>query len=238
MATADYTQTFSGSALGIVRVGSSTNITFAYDGTDGNPAGCIKFTEAAFHTATEVEKARQTGTSQTWESLFGIVANSTVLTAEAVSADGRDFAGTGLSAFKMRIVTPAGVTTHSAGDLFSGAMAGNVWVAFPANRFLGPVSIDPAYQASATAIAVEYECTCATQTTTMDARLDNVLYRITYLAGTGGGGTGGSSGTLVQPAPNGGVWLADGTFIPGPQVCGAGVADIYTLLGEIRQGYQ
>lgn len=52
----------------------------------------------------------------------------------------------------------------------------------------------------------------------------------------GGGGSGGDSG-LPQPAPGGGLYLQDGSYISGSTVCEAGAADKLALQTWIRQGH-
>lgn len=227
--------TFDMTAQGLTDQGTNPKISAAWQGTDGVPAGSYAFTSALVAPILgELSAIQPIGT--TWET-NGVISGSTVTTAQLVSFYYRLASGAGLL-LDMDIVDNAGVSvlTSLLRNRTLGGAPGFPWQIGVAGGSVLSVLSASQPSSSPARLKLTYNPNNSGGTGQVLA-VDSLMIDVAFTPGSGGGGTT-TPGGLTQPPPNGGVWLADGTFIPGTQVCGAGVADIYTLLGEIRQGYQ
>jgi len=183
MPTVTKTLVFASGAEGLADSGLSANIAFAYDGSTGNPSGCVKFTSSTNGLTSVSEKAKNPSTGETWESWAGVPAGKIVTAVEVTSYDQKstnnfDNSGTLLA----RIVNSAGTTVHSSGDILSQAYPAGF--AFGFGPGSGGVSraVDSAHQASNTDIRLELEVVVTTSSSSagFDLKLDNILLTITY----------------------------------------------------------
>lgn len=183
MATRSGTLVFASTAEGLTDAGLSGNIAFAFDGTDGNPAGMVKFTTAANGLSAEVEKAR-TGAGQTWETLFGANPGDVITAFELTALDRKYKASLSDNIdYFVRLVNSSDATIHSAGDLLSvTGVTGINDTSFHGTSGSGARAIDASYQASNTAIKWEIEAAISTGAGPTDVRLrlDNLAWTMTY----------------------------------------------------------
>lgn len=100
MATVQKTFSFLNDAEGLVDMASSASVVFSHHSSDGNPLGCVQFTQTAKN-AIEVEGAQQ-GISQSWET-WGVPFGATVNTVRVVSAKYKIAGNTKLDAHEWRI---------------------------------------------------------------------------------------------------------------------------------------
>lgn len=186
MATVDKTWSFAADNESLADAGVSA-ISVVHD-SGGNPGGSLEFTGAASGTT---ETARKVSTADTWET-WGVSSGATVDSVQIISFDSRiwnEGAPGRTGTLTMRIVNSSATTVHSAGDIASrslAAAADGAWVSSGAGTSR---AVDASYQASTTSVRLEVQLTISGASTGYDLGVDNILLRITYTAGGGGGVT-------------------------------------------------
>lgn len=173
------TWAFATDAQGLADAGNSANIAFAYEGSDGNPSGCVKFTTTATSLSNAVEKARRATAGETWET-WGAASGSTVTQIGSISFDicvpsQAGLVG-GINSVKVRIINSSG-TTVLTGDLvnWGWSLEGTSWTT---RASVGSTrNVSSAYQASTTDVRLELEFTVSTGASgvNIDVRLDNII---------------------------------------------------------------
>lgn len=190
MASATRIWEFTGDAEGLADSGNSAEILFAHEPTDGViggsvPAGCVKFTATSL--VSQVERAIKP-VGDTWESLFGIPAGSTIIDVQLVGYYSRLVTyGGGLYTLRIRIVDSDGVSVHAAGDLINTAIsnAPHGWTLNSAGALRG---VNAAAQASNTPVRLQLEFQATSATGPEDFRLDKITIAVTYITGSSGAG--------------------------------------------------
>jgi hypothetical protein len=110
----DKTFSFASDAMGMLDLGTTGSVTFAHDATDGDPAGCVKFTTTAAGSFQEYGARNVTG--ETWET-WGVQAGATVTSIQILSWKYATTSSTGLTSHKINMdvmgSTSARVTTNN-----------------------------------------------------------------------------------------------------------------------------
>lgn len=216
-----------------------SGVAFAFESTDGNPAGCVTFTFGTKNT-TAIERARGSGT--TWET-FGVPAGATVNTARVVSYSRKVAANAKLNSHShaIRIVgipdlASEALPTATGGWLVGGGIA--------AAQTVAGTSTDSAL--------LEIEYTVSTSAggggASTDARFDQIAIEIDYTESapsyTGSGGVAFSaalagSGSATSPGISGpgGVTFpfalaGSGEFTPAPVAGSGAVAFSFAVAGS------
>ena len=205
MATAVKTWVFASDAEGLVDAGNSASLGFAYEGSDGNGAGCVKFTQSMQNAGDQTEYARRAATGETWED-WGVPAGATVTQVQITGWDERLVSNNKLSnhSLDVRVINSGGTTVHSAGDLLGvslGTGTDSTWQSGGAGT---QRAVDASYQASDTDVRLMliYQCDINTGAgSDVDQRFDNIELTIVYTAG----------GTTYYESVAGAVtWLSGG----------------------------
>lgn len=186
MATVDYTLGFASDAQGLVDNGTHASVTFAFEGSDGNPSGCVKFTCAQKSLTNAQEYGiRASGNGLTWEQM-GVPAGATVTNVELVSWQERLVSNSKLSSHSLyvAIVEGSSGTAIAPALLQTTALGTAVDSAWQSNGSGGLQSVGASYQASSTPVRVYLLYTITTLggggSANVDQRFDNLVVRITY----------------------------------------------------------
>jgi len=180
VATASKTWVFASNNEGLADQSISANITVAWSATDGNPAGSLEWTRSGGTGAITEKASKSAGDS--WETLFGIPAGSTVTDVQVLGWDELSWSTTDTRRVRFRIISTLDlITVHSAGDLFdtgSGTPSPNNGT--PAAKGAGTSrAVDALYQPSSSAVSLEIEVNVTTSST-LDIEQDNIQVQITY----------------------------------------------------------
>ncbi len=186
MATLDFTFTFDSDAQALADSGFSAGLTFAFEGGDGNPSGCVKWTGTLPFFPLDAEFAIQPAGTQTWEDI-GIPVGSTITNVETVTVDRETVDETGVNpsddaAMEMLIKNDAGTTLFNS-TLFrtvSGAL--NTWtttggIGSPAMAWSGTVPSSDYFRLQ---LHISVGGLFSSAGGTYDYRFDNLIFRITY----------------------------------------------------------
>ena len=172
MATVQRTFSFATNAEGLTDQAVSA-IAFAWDGADGNPAGCVKFTQG---TKNVTQSERATTSGLTWAS-YGVPAGATVNTARVVSFWRKVAANTKLTSHTLAIrAAGLGLAADTLPTVVGGWLAGG-----------GIAAAQSAAGATASATAeleLQYDITTSGGggSAAVDARIDQVVLEIDYTA--------------------------------------------------------
>lgn len=240
MPTVTRTWAFASDAEGLADAGVS-GVVFGFLGTDGNPSGCVRFTQA--NKAQNVtERALRASTGQTWES-WGVPAGATVTQVQVTAWSEKLVANTKLTSHTIsaRIVGAGGASVHSAGDLLAAVALGTtVDASWQAGAAGTARAVDSGSQASGTDVRLELEYAVVTSggggSASVDQRFDQVQLTITYSdapppevdlsgAATGGGSAAGTAQVARRLA--GGAAGAGGT---------TGATEVSRILGGPATG--
>lgn len=182
MATVDKTWVFVADNEGLADVGDSA-ISVPHDAA-GNPGGSLEFTGGATGVT---ERARRAATGQTWET-WGVPAGSTVTSLQVISWDKRRWDnGAQTPTVKMRVLGSGGTTVHTAGDLVNAAFGSFADVGWLSQGAGTSRAVDGGSQASTTDVRLEVQMDISSALSSFDHGIDNILLRMTYTAGGGGG---------------------------------------------------
>lgn len=236
MPDVDFYLTFLSDAQGLVDGGLSPYIAAGWSGADGSPSpGCYQFVTSSTGGPSPqgTETATQSVGFNAWTD-WGIAAGGTVYQIMPLGFNYISPVVTFLCEFDIVDALGASILTSPLKPMTPAAPSTLSWASIPGGAAVG---VNAGSQDAGTPIRFKMTFNpnnSGSLATTF--KVDTIGMRVSYIAGSGGGGSGGG-GVLPVPAPNGGLYLKDGTYIPGTQVCGAGIADVPTLLQEIRQGY-
>lgn len=171
MAVIQRTFAFASGAEGLVDQALLTSITFAFEGADGSPAGCVKFTCATKNLTNVVEAAATSGL--TWES-YGVPAGATVNTVRVVSWQ-RKLATNGKLSAHSLVVKVGGLSLVSETlPTAAGAWLAGAGIA-AAQSVAGPSS-------GAADLRLEYTLTMlgGGGTAALDQRVDQIVVEVDY----------------------------------------------------------
>jgi hypothetical protein len=184
MPTVVKTWAFASDAEGLTDAGVSA-VAFAHLTTDGNPSGCVRFTQAT-KAVTQSERALRASTGETWES-WGVPAGATVTGVQVTAWQEKLAANTKLSSHSIsaRVIGSGGASVHSAGDLLAAVALGTTtdatWQAGAAGTAR---AVDSGAQASGTDVRLELEYSVVTSggggSASVDQRFDQIQLTITY----------------------------------------------------------
>lgn len=179
MATVTKTWTFTADTEGLVDVGDSANLAWAFD---AGSTDCV----AANGAYTASERSRRASTGQTWET-WGVPAGATVTDVQVTSWQRRCWAVSGATShtMKMRVVDSAGATIHTAGDLISVTLPTVIDSAWAAQGAGTSRAVNAGKQASTTDVRLEleYGCVRTASGTPLDTGVDTIALVITYTTG-------------------------------------------------------
>lgn len=179
MPSVSKTWVFAADLEGLTDVGDSA-ITPSWSATDGNPAGSIEW----LGTGTALsERAR--GPALTWETLFGVPAGATVISAQVTGWDELVWSLGGASArrVRMRLVTGSGVHIHDGGggELIDETAAPTHTDGTPDAKGAGSVrTIDAGFQASSTQVKLEIIVSWTGTSSGFDIEQDNIAIQVVY----------------------------------------------------------
>lgn len=181
MATVDKTWVFASDNEGLADNADSA-VSVVHD-TGGNPGGSLEFLGAATGTG---ERARKATTGETWET-WGAPSGSTVTSLQVISGEYRVWAsplGRTLT-LSARVLDSGGTTVHAAGDLLTVTPLSTAaaWQSMSGSSR----AVDAGKQASTTDVRFEIQLAMSGTDANLDVGVDNVLVRMTYTAGGGGG---------------------------------------------------
>lgn len=179
---------FASDAEGLVdQSGGGQNAIFAWEGTDGNPAGSIKWTQATKQ-VTVSGPARQ-GTGITWQT-WGVPANATVNTVRVVSYSRKVAANTKLTSHdhRIRIVDPTTFTfVHGANNLASETLPTAVGGWLAGGGIATAQTVGSTWKPASSGVALEHHYGVVTSGggggAAVDARFDQIVIEIDYTEG-------------------------------------------------------
>ena len=168
---------FLSDAEGLVTVGTPPlGVTFGWDGADGNPTGCVKFSSSDGDSGTSV-KARRSSTGQTWET-WGVPSGGLVTSVQVTGYyRKRDLPGTDTASLKMRVVNSSAATVLSGDSVSAGYSSGtdSSWVLATGVSS----NVNSSYQASTTDVRLELDCSLNTAAVA-SISVDQIDLVITY----------------------------------------------------------
>lgn len=188
MATATKTYQFLANAENLADQGNDFNLDVLFNQADGNPvnSGSLEWTQSIGTTGDE--HAISTA-SDTWESLFGISAGSTITNVQIASWDSLTWSTGNISVngIRTRMRFVSGVTPfaiiHSSGDLIDFSERPTAGGTLTSHGSFPDQPIDFGFQTSNTQIRFEIQVTItATGTISLDYEYDNIVIIATYTA--------------------------------------------------------
>lgn len=183
MATLVKSFVFAADAEGLADAGNNANLTFAFDGTDGNPTGCVKFTTST-KSATMEEFGQKSTTTDTWQT-WGIPSGATVTNAQISAWQKKLVSNTKLSSNSVKLnVIDASAAIVTASDLISASLATTTDASWQAQSAGSTIGVNAGSQNSTSAVRLKIDYTCTTSgtagTANVDARFDQIDLTITY----------------------------------------------------------
>lgn len=183
MATVIKNFVFAADAEGLADKGTNANIAFAFEGSDGNPAGCIKFTTATASLSSASESGlNPTTTGVTWQT-WGVPPGSRVTALKLLGFQHRRPSVTGLTSYSlaMRIVDLNG-NNVSGSNLYSAVQGISQLTSWTSVGVQSSINTNNGQQISTRDVRLEVIATISTTTGTInvDLRVDEISLEITY----------------------------------------------------------
>lgn len=168
---------------GYVEAGTAAAIAGAFDGGDGNPSGCIAFTDTAAAHSAQAETCHLSSTAETWES-WGVPVKATVTALRVTAWDNKRGSVTGLSGSataRINVLNGSGGNVTSS-PLISVAQSGQLssWTTQAAGS---SQAVTAANQASTTAVRIDcfYQWATTGGSPNLSCKFDNIVLEITYV---------------------------------------------------------
>ena len=161
--------------------GNSASVTYARDATDV----AAKFTQAT-KSVTQTEFGRKSGAGDSWASIFGIPAGSTVTQVQVTAWTKKLVANTKLTSHTVTIglIDDSGARVTAADSISAVSLGTTTDASYVAQSAGATVAVNAGSQASATAIRLSLEYTVVTGASggaaSVDQRFDGVEVTITY----------------------------------------------------------
>lgn len=188
MATVQKTFAFASDAEGLTGNGAGSQPIFAFEGTDGDPAGSFKWTQGSKNQNQSAQATGPTDGSVTWES-WGVPAAATVNNVRVVSYRTRLAANTKLTSHDWRIqIVNSGGSVHGATALANqtGGTSTGFWGA--GSGIAAAQNVDAGSQASSSTVALQHDYHVVTSggggSANVDQRFDTITIEIDYTAGS------------------------------------------------------
>lgn len=179
----DKTFVFAADAEGLIDDGSSGSITFAWNGADGNPAGCVGFTTTTPSTdSTEIGKVPLGAT--TWET-WGVPAGRIPSTVQCLSVDRRLATNVTLVShdWSLFILDADGLVNTEANLVDAESLPTTTDGAFVGYGAYTPQAIiaDDQISSKQVRLFIQWHAVTGAGSTNVDFRIDNITLRISYL---------------------------------------------------------
>lgn len=205
MATASKTWVFATNSESLSQqVGGGTAPAFAYEGTDGNPAGSVKFTQGTKNITNGLCEAYNGTTGATFASHFGISSDATITAVRITKLEDRVVANTKLSSHQLQVllIDDSNLTIATLATINPGTATG-AWADIGAQASQAIAKTG----ANGCRLKLSYLCTTSGGggSASVDYRVDNIAIEVTYSnnqtvnAGSGSGTFSGLSPQILTP---------------------------------------